>query len=83
MGGIPNPANRSAFSKKKALLSGKKMLNLVRLVTWLSTSTCEKSGLIVKSKFKEEFKAILASNPPLPVVSVLLFDLSSLMPPVK
>ena len=63
MEAVPN-WNKSLFSIKNCRLSGKNRLNRSRLVTCLSTSTCEKSGLMVRSKLSELDNAILASNPP-------------------
>jgi hypothetical protein len=54
MPSTPKLANRSPFSRKNCLFSGKRISNRSRLVTWLSTSTCEKSGLKVRSRFREE-----------------------------
>ena len=48
---------------KNCLLSGSDISNLVRLVTTLSTSTFEKSGFKVKSKFIPLPMASLASPP--------------------
>ena len=59
----PRFEKRSALSVKNSLFSGKNNSNLVRLVLCSSTSTCEKSGLKVKSKFSEELSAILISKP--------------------
>ena len=59
----PKRPNKSLFSMKNCLLSGKYRLNLDKLVTCRSTSTLEKSGFMVKSRFKEEDIAILASIP--------------------
>ena len=61
--GKPKLENKSAFSKKNCRCSGKNNSNRLRLVTCLSTSTCEKSGCMVKSKFKAEVKLIFASIP--------------------
>ena len=60
---LPKPVNKSEFSIKNCRCSGKFTSNLVRLTTCLSASTFEKSGFIVKSKFKPEVTPILASNP--------------------
>lgn len=54
---------RSLLSRKNCLLSGKNSSKRLRLVCCLSTSTCEKSGLMVKSKFKEGVMPIFASKP--------------------
>jgi hypothetical protein len=54
---------RSLFSRKNVLRSGSKILKRSRLIISLSTSTCEKSGLMVTSRFKDVLTAIFASSP--------------------
>ena len=61
----PKLPNKSLLSTKNCLLSGKPISKRVRFVTTLSTSTFEKSGLMVTSKFKPLPIAILASPPTL------------------
>ena len=70
--GKPKVPKRSLFSRKNCLLSGKNNSKRLRLVTCLSTSTCEKSGFTVKSKFSEGVTAILASIPT-PAGKLVLF----------
>ena len=48
---------------KNCLFSGNDISNLVKLVTCWSTSTCEKSGLTVRSKVSELPRINLASPP--------------------
>ena len=48
---FPKSANKSLFSMKNCLFSGKLTSKRVKLVTTWSASTCEKSGLTVMSKF--------------------------------
>ena len=60
---FPSSVNRSLFSMKNCLFSGRDISNLVRLVTCWSTSTWEKSGFTVKSRVKELSRINLASPP--------------------
>src|SRR5690606_9455356 len=61
--GRPALLNRSLFSRKNCLRSGNLNSNRVRLIICWSTSTCEKSGLTVRSKFNDGVIPTLASNP--------------------
>ena len=45
----------------------------LRLINCWSTSTCEKSGLMVRSRFNDVEKLILASTPALPCMPVPVF----------
>ena len=49
---LPNWLNKSPLSIKNCLFSGREISKRVRLVTILSTSTLEKSGFIVTSRFR-------------------------------
>ena len=75
----PKLANKSLFSVKNCRCSGKSKLKRVRLVICLSTSTCEKSGFTVTSKFIDDDNAILASAPMLPSYFVSVFATKSLL----
>ena len=60
---FPKEPNKSLLSIKNCRRSGKRNSKRVRLVKISSTSTLEKSGLNVKSKFSPSPIAILASPP--------------------
>ena len=60
---LPLLAKRSAFSRKNCLFSGKKISKRFKSVTCSSTSTWEKSGLIVRSRLRPDPSPILASPP--------------------
>ena len=65
-GRVRSPTSKSpAFSRKNSRFSGKNNSKRVRLTCCSSASTWAKSVFSVRSRFRLELRAILASSPPL------------------
>ena len=73
---LPKFPNKSPLSIKNCLFSGREISKRVRLVMMSSTSTFEKSGLRVTSKFKL-FPTGIFKSPPILALSTLGFPVKS------